>query len=335
MPSLSTKIALAGATLAAKAAAHGLVQGFATDGVYQQGYILDYYYQKINTGSYPDIAGWYEESTDNGYISPTAYTTGDIICNKNAENANATASVTAGGTVDFYWTSWPSSHIGPVLTYVANCGTGDDACSTVDKTTLEWVKIDEAGIDLDTQTWASTDLINNNNTWSVTVPSTLASGSYVFRHEIIAMHGAESENGAQNYPFCINIAITGGGSDSPKGTLGTKLYTPTDAGILFNPYTTMTSYDIPGPALYGSGSDSTGSGNSTSTGSATGSSASATATGSGSSSTGSSTGASASAAATSSSASTGSYSTGSDGESSCTKSRKARRHAREVKGLRN
>lgn len=230
------------------------------------------------------------------------------------------------------WTSWPSSHIGPVLTYVANCGTGDDACTTVDKTTLEWVKIDEAGIDLDTQTWATTDLINNNNTWSVTVPSTLASGSYVFRHEIIAMHGAESEDGAQNYPFCINIAITGGGSDSPEGTLGTALYTPTDAGIMFNPYTTLTSYDIPGPELYTGGSDSTGASNST--GSATGSSASATATGSGTS-TGSSTGASASAAATSSSASTGSYSTGSDDGSSCTKSRKARRHAREVRGIRN
>ncbi|KUI62797.1 Endoglucanase-7 [Cytospora mali] len=330
MPSLSTKIALAGATLAAKAAAHGLVQGFATDGVYQQGYILDYYYEKINTGSYPDVAGWYEESTDNGFISPDAYTTGDIICNKNAENANATASVTAGGTVDFYWTAWPSSHIGPVLTYVANCGTGDNACTTVDKTKLEWVKIDEAGINLDTQTWASTDLIANNNSWSVTVPSTLATGSYVFRHEIIAMHGAGSQNGAQNYPFCINIAITGGGSDSPDGTLGTALYTPTDPGILFNPYTTLTNYTIPGPALYSGGSDSTGSsGNTSSTGSSAGSSASASATAAATATgSGSSTGSSASAAATSSA------STSSGGESSCTKTtRKARRHARDVKGL--
>ncbi|KAK7735680.1 hypothetical protein SLS53_007421 [Cytospora paraplurivora] len=326
MSSLSAKIALAGATLAARAAAHGLVQGFATDGVYQQGYILDYYYEKINTGSYPDVAGWYEESTDNGYISPSAYTTGDIICNKNAENANATASVTAGGTVDFYWTSWPSSHIGPVLTYVANCGTGDSACSTVDKSTLEWVKIDEAGIDLDTQTWASTDLIANNNSWSVTVPSTLASGSYVFRHEIIAMHGAESENGAQNYPFCINIAITGGGSDSPDGTLGTALYTPTDPGILFNPYTTLSNYTIPGPALYSGGSNSTGSSGASSA-SATGSAA-ATATGSGSS-TGSYASGSASAATASSTSSSSS-----DEGSSCTEARKARRHARDVHGLR-
>lgn len=226
---------------------------------------------------------------------------------------------------------------------MANCGTGDNACTTVDKTTLEWVKIDESGIDLDTQTWATSDLVSNNNSWSVTVPSALASGSYVFRHEIIALHGAGSKDGAQNYPFCINIAITGGGSDSPDGTLGTALYTPTDPGILFNPYTTLTNYTIPGPALYSGGSDSTGN----STSSSTGSSASATATGSGSSTgTSASTSASASAVATGSastgSASTGSYSTGSsssgsdsDGDSSCTKTRKARRHARDVKNLRD
>lgn len=225
MPTFS-KLVTAGA-FAATAAAHGLVSGVVTDGTYNQGFILDYYYQKINSGSYPDVAGWYEEATDNGFVTPSSYASADIICHKNAENAAATATVAAGGTVDFQWTTWPDSHMGPILTYVANCGSGDNACSSVDKTTLEWVKIDEAGINLDTQVWPTEDLIANNNTYSVTVPSTLASGSYVFRHEIIAMHGAGSEGGAQNYPFCVNIAITGGGSDSPSGTLGTALYTST------------------------------------------------------------------------------------------------------------
>lgn len=89
------------------------------------------------------------------------------------------------------------------------------------------------------QTWPTAALIANNNTYSVTVPSTLASGNYVFRHEIIAMHGAGSEGGAQNYPFCVNIAITGGGSDSPSGTLGTALYTPTGMCTCF--FCTMVS----------------------------------------------------------------------------------------------
>lgn len=332
MPSLKNSLAVAGA-FAAKAYAHGLVQGFATDGTYNQGYILDYYYAKINTGTYPATAGWYEEATDNGYVAPSSYAEADIICHKNAENANTTASVKAGGTVDFYWTTWPDSHIGPVLTYVANCGSGDNACSTVDKTTLEWVKIDEAAIDLDTQTWATADLISNNNSWTVTVPSGLASGSYVFRHEIIAMHGANSEGGAQNYPFCINIAITGGGSDSPSGTLGTALYTSTDPGILFNPYTTLTNYTIPGPALYSGGTDSTdgssssgSSSGSSSSPSATGSSgASATATGSASGATSTGSGAVVSAAGSSSSSSE-------DEDDGCAAAaRRRRRHARELK----
>lgn len=331
MPSLKNSLAVAGA-FAAKAYAHGLVQGFATDGTYNQGYILDYYYAKINTGTYPATAGWYEEATDNGYVAPSSYAEADIICHKNAENANITASVKAGGTVDFYWTTWPDSHIGPVLTYVANCGSGDNACSTVDKTTLEWVKIDEAAIDLDTQTWATADLISNNNSWTVTVPSGLASGSYVFRHEIIAMHGANSEGGAQNYPFCMNIAITGGGSDSPSGTLGTALYTSTDPGILFNPYTTLTNYTIPGPALYSGGTDSTDGSSSSGSGSsasATGSSgATATATGSASGATSTGSGSVVSAAGSSSSSS----SLSSEGDDGCAAAaRRRRRHARELK----
>ncbi|CAN8095243.1 unnamed protein product [Discula destructiva] len=255
MPSFVSSLAAAGA-FAAQAYAHGLVTGFNTDGTYNQGYILDYYYAKINTGTYPATAGWYEEATDSGFVAASSFAEPDIICHKNADNADSiTASVSAGGTVDFMWNTWPDTHIGPVLTYVAACGA---SCATVDKTTLEWVKIDEAGIDLGTQTWPTDALIANNFTYSITVPSTLASGDYVFRHEIIALHSAGSEGGAQAYPFCINIAITGGGTDTPAGTLGTALYKTTDPGILFNAYTDITEYIIPGPALYTGGTGSTG-----------------------------------------------------------------------------
>ncbi|CRK34082.1 hypothetical protein BN1708_019394, partial [Verticillium longisporum] len=132
---------------------------------------------------------------------------------------------------------------GPVFTYVANCG-GD--CSAADKATLEWVKIDEAGYNAETKKWAATDLIANNNTWTTTVPATLAAGNYVFRHEIIAMHGAGAVNGAQNYPQCINIAVTGSGTDSPTGVVATKLYTAEDPGIHFEPYGDVSGYKIPG-----------------------------------------------------------------------------------------
>ncbi|KAF4918300.1 Endoglucanase-7 [Colletotrichum viniferum] len=254
MPSIKNTVALAGA-FAASALAHGTVTGYEMDGAYVQGYKLDYYYLKQNGGTPPSIAAWSAEDLDNGFIAPDAYGTVDINCHKNAAPGASSAKVAAGGTVDFQWSAWPESHIGPVLTYAAKC---DGACTSADPATLKWVKIDEAGIDLDTQEWAATKLIKNNNTWTSTIPSDLAAGNYVLRHEIIAMHGAGSENGAQNYPQCVNVEITGSGTSNPEGTLGTALYKSTDAGILFNPYATLTSYEIPGPALFGSGSSSGG-----------------------------------------------------------------------------
>lgn len=245
---LKTSIALV-APLLTSVLAHGTVPMFRTDGVDQGGFLLDYYYEIINGGTPPDVAGWYAENLDNGFVSPNNYGTADINCHINAKPGAIAASIPAGGVIDFLWSAWPDSHVGPVFTYAAKCA-GDD-CTTVDKTTLSWVKIDEAAIDFDTQTWAATDLLNNNNTWSTTVPASLAPGQYVFRHEIIAMHGAGSANGAQNYPQCFNIEVTGSGTQElPAGTPGTELYTADHPGILFNPYQDLTSYDIPGPALW-------------------------------------------------------------------------------------
>ncbi|KAI0515162.1 family 61 glycoside hydrolase [Xylaria bambusicola] len=248
---MNAKSLILAAACATVVRAHGLVSGFVTDGKWNQGFLLDYYYQSKNGGNPPDIASWYAENLDNGFVEPNNYGTSDINCHKNAKPGALTASVKAGGTVGFQWTTWPHD-IGPVLTYVAACN-GD--CSKADKTALKWVKIDEAGWD-STSGWASAKLIANNNTWTTTVPSTLAAGNYVFRHEIIALHGGSSKNGAQNYPQCINIAIAGSGTDKPTGTLGVNLYKSDDPGILFNPYTTFSSYKIPGPALYRSGSGS-------------------------------------------------------------------------------
>lgn len=92
--------------------------------------------------------------------------------------------------------------------------------------------------------------MKQNFTWSTTIPN-LVKGNYVLRHEIIALHGAASLNGAQNYPQCINIEITGSGTADPPGVLGTDLYSNKDAGILVNPYfPKLTNYSMPGPALF-------------------------------------------------------------------------------------
>ncbi|CAG9992978.1 unnamed protein product [Clonostachys byssicola] len=74
--------------------------------------------------------------------------------------------------------------------------------------------------------------------------------NYVFRHEFIALPLANQPNGAQAYPKCLNIEITGSGTKTRSGTLGTELYKADDPGIAFNPYEPFTNYPMPGPVLF-------------------------------------------------------------------------------------
>ncbi|CAI4218866.1 unnamed protein product [Parascedosporium putredinis] len=85
--------------------------------------------------------------------------------------------------------------------------------------------------------------------WLVEIPKSIRAGDYVLRHEIIALHTAGQTNGAQAYPQCINLRITGGGDERPAGVRGTKLYSSGDPGIKFDLYRSFSSYDIPGPDL--------------------------------------------------------------------------------------
>ncbi|KAJ5985529.1 hypothetical protein N7499_008187 [Penicillium canescens] len=250
---------IAGLVLASASmvAGHGYVSGAVVDGTYYTGFLVDTYNYM---SSVPENIGWAEKATDNGFVDGSSYSSSDIICHKDATPGAISAEVKAGGSVELQWTDWPESHHGPVITYMANCN-GD--CSSVDKTTLEFFKIDEGGLIDDSSVpgkWASDQLIAANNSRTVTIPSAIASGNYVLRHEIIGLHSAGNSNGAQNYPQCLNLKVTGGGSDKPSGTLGTALYKNTDPGILVNIYTSMSSYTIPGPALYTGASSGSGSG---------------------------------------------------------------------------
>lgn len=247
MASHTSLLAAVLSALATTALGHGMVTSFKTDGTLNQGFILDYYYAKVNKQPVANIAAWYAENLDSGFVAPNNYQTADINCHKNASPGTLTATVAAGGTVAFNWpATWPHPY-GPILTYIAKCG-GD--CTKADKNSLKWVKIQEAGINYSTQKWASQDLIDRGGVWTVTVPKSVAPGNYVFRHEIIALHGGGTLNGAQNYPQCFNIKITGSGMANPVGVLGTQLYKNTDPGIYMNPYTTITNYTIPGPTLF-------------------------------------------------------------------------------------
>ncbi|KAF8459894.1 glycosyl hydrolase family 61-domain-containing protein, partial [Kalaharituber pfeilii] len=179
----------------------------------------------------------------------------DIVCNKGAQSAPApvSATVAAGSDITFFWTAWPESHRGPTMTYLAPC---NGPCSEVTAAQdLEWFKIDHAGL-LDDGTFISDKIIADNSTYTVTLPSDIAAGEYMIRHELLALHNAGNMNGAQFYPMCANLVITGGGSAKPTGVKFPGAYQPTDTGILVSIYGTLSTYTIPGPAVYVSGGSS-------------------------------------------------------------------------------
>lgn len=228
--------------------AHGTVSGIVADGIFYEGYNPSYQY--ITPA--PITVGWLVPlDLDNGFVPPSSFNNSDIICHKSATNAQIEAPIKAGGKVELQWTPWPVSHKGPVMDYLANC---NGPCETVDKTTLNWFKIDAVGLLNPAVTdgyWGTDVLINNNNSWVVEIPPTLKKGNYVLRHEIIALHAAGSANGAQNYVQCVNLAISGTGTAVPAGVKATTFYKSTDPGILFNIYTTpVSAYTIPGPAVW-------------------------------------------------------------------------------------
>ncbi|KAK2021361.1 family 61 glycosyl hydrolase [Colletotrichum zoysiae] len=226
--------------------AHGTVTGIMADGVYYQGYSPSMQFQNPP----PKVVGWsIPQDLSNGFVAPDKYSDPDIICHVGAKPAPVAANVTAGSSVTVFWTPWPVSHRGPVMDYLAPCN-GD--CANVNKENLQFFKVDAVGLVDGSKApgkWASDDMIAKNNSWTLTIPSNLAAGRYVLRHETIALHDAGRDGGAQNYPQCINLDVHGGGSEKPSGVKATQLYKASDAGIKINIYKDNIQYSIPGPAL--------------------------------------------------------------------------------------
>ncbi|KAF7560152.1 hypothetical protein G7046_g3996 [Stylonectria norvegica] len=246
MPS-TTQTIFAALTGALSVVAHGHVDSIVINGVSYAGYDVT----KLPYMSDPPVVvGWTNGATDNGFVAPDAFSSSDIICHRNATNAQGHAQVAAGDSIYIQWNTWPDSHKGPVLDYLASCGTA--GCESVEKETLKFFKIDEVGlVDGSTApgTYGDDQLIANGNGWLVKIPTDVKPGFYVLRHEIIALHSAGQANGAQAYPQCFNLEITGSGTEAPVGVLGTELYKADDEGILFNIYTTLSEYPVPGPTV--------------------------------------------------------------------------------------
>jgi hypothetical protein len=138
------------------------------------------------------------------------------------------------------------------MDYLAPC---PGSCTAASASSLKFTKIAESGLvtpgNPSSYVFASDVLIKHNSTWNVKIPADLKSGQYVLRTEIIALHTAGTVGGAQNYPQCFNLKVTGGGqTGAPQGLSATQFYKPETRGIVFNIAGMVQTYPIPGPPLW-------------------------------------------------------------------------------------
>lgn len=80
-------------------------------------------------------------------------------------------------------------------------------------------------------------MVAGNSGVDYTIPSCLNPGFYLVRHEIIALHAAFSYPGAQFYPGCHQLQVTGLGSTEPCDLVSIPgVYSGNDTGITFDSY---------------------------------------------------------------------------------------------------
>ncbi|EJD00880.1 uncharacterized protein FOMMEDRAFT_110262 [Fomitiporia mediterranea MF3/22] len=224
------------------AAAHGYVRSLTIDG-------------KKFKGNVPNGATNPSVIRQVNSVEPVKGATNKALnCGPSAKKASLLADANPGSTLEFDWaggdgSNWPHN-IGPMMTYLASCG--DTTCDKFDGSDAKWFKIDEVGLKGDSgSTWFQQDLMNGK-TAKVKLPNNLASGQYLVRHEIIGLHIAEKEGGAEFYPSCAQLNVGGNGSGKPSSSELVSLpgaYKDTDPGILFNAFDGNKKYTFPVPKV--------------------------------------------------------------------------------------
>ncbi|KAI1382661.1 lytic polysaccharide monooxygenase [Hypoxylon trugodes] len=258
MPSFGT-VLLALATSATTALGHGHIRRVIVNGVTYPGY------ERWATQDQSKVVTWHFTTKDEGPVPISSINGPDIICHLGATNAQGSVPVAAGSQLQVvrFNTRGGFQHPGPEMHYLASCGSG--GCNNVDKNKLRFFKIYEKGLvkggmaddpQWNTQKWATTEVHKGVqkegegwvDTYTVHIPQNIKPGSYILRHELLGLHMAYEGN-AEFYPQCVNLEISGSGTQQPAGVSAMELYHSSDPGIDLDIWKNLQSYQIPGPAL--------------------------------------------------------------------------------------
>jgi hypothetical protein len=191
--------ALAALALAPLVAGHGAVTSYIIGGT-----------------TYPGFTGFSPASSPKTIqyqwpdYNPTM-TVGDakMRCN-GGTSADLSAPVAAGQNVTAVWSQWTHAQ-GPVMVWLFKCPGDFGSCKGDGK---GWFKIDQMGMwgnNPNSENWG-TAIVLKTLKWSSAIPSNLAPGNYLIRHELLALHQA---NTPQFYAECAQIVVSGSGTAAP------------------------------------------------------------------------------------------------------------------------
>lgn len=266
--SLTRSLAIATLITLPAVSAHGWVSGVSVNGKHYPG--ADPSWHLNSVGKMPS-AVWYSDNYgQHNPVFSKDVGTNNIACHVNATAGSLVVPVKAGDILQLEWETpeggpWRPTHEGPVIDYMASC---DGDCRDASADQLNFFKIAESGMFQSPHKtadgvrsfgrWGTDILRDANNTWKVTIPSSL-SGPHVLRTELFALMGAGHGGHAQMFPQCINLDIQASTSSDaevqPCETgadcrLGRELYKETDPGIDISIHGEIAKYQCPGPALW-------------------------------------------------------------------------------------
>ncbi|KZT04041.1 lytic polysaccharide monooxygenase [Laetiporus sulphureus 93-53] len=179
----------------------------------------------------------------------------NLACGPGALAAPVDAEAAPGSAVNLTWVSgsggpWPHE-VGPILTYMTHCE-NTTTCAEFNTSGARWFKIDEVGKKSNGTGWVQEEIMLGAK-FNVTIPDGLAPGPYLFRNEMIGLQNAMAPGGAEFFPSCTQLQITGNGTGVPalNDTVAFPgAYSPTDPGILFDAYDNPNAaYIFPGPPI--------------------------------------------------------------------------------------
>jgi hypothetical protein len=200
-----------------------------------------YIFQQLSVGS-KKFAVYEHIRKNTNYNSPvTSLTSNDLRCNVGGATGaeTATIGVTAGDAFTFT-SDVAVYHQGPISFYMSKApGSAHDYDGSGN-----WFKIFDFGPTF-SGGQASWPL---RTTYTANIPKCIANGEYLLRVQSLAIHNPGSV--PQFYVSCAQVNVTGGGSATPAGVKIPGAFKATDPGYTANIYNGLTSYTVPGPAVF-------------------------------------------------------------------------------------